>query len=168
MSSAPRIATIALASTREGLFNQESRAARARKSPPERERLHFKATLAIRHQAPAAFIYFTSSFICRNQPAPGGRYPNGAACMLSSGIRGLDCSHHPAALPSSPWGGGAQYVARPSGIWSLIPPVNSGSLLSVAGTPPEGELLIRDPDRPSRTRGSIWTSQLVLDSGPPC
>lgn len=171
--------------TQTGLFNQalltKSRATSVRKSPPEKERFHFKAML--RHPSSSASCFY--SFISLSFSSAGIKprlvvvTQTTAAFLfhlLSFGILGLDCSgvswvFHTPPPPrhaSQVLLGGAQYVARPSGIYGLIPPVNSGCLLSLAGTPPEEELLIRDPNKPNCTLSSIWMSQLVLDSRPPC
>lgn len=100
---------------KKGLFNQplptKSRATSVRKSPPERERFHFKATL--RHPSSSASCFY--SFISLSFSSAGIKPPlvvvsqTAAAFflrLLSSGIRGLDCRVFCGPPPPrSSWGG---------------------------------------------------------------
>lgn len=145
-----------------------------RKSPPERKCFHFKAML--RHPSSSASCFY--SFISLSfssaeiKPLLVVVTPSrGFFHLLSSGIQGLDCSgvsrKHPATLLRSSWGGSICCKAE----WDIQSNPSSEfrvSPLTCSRTPPEGELLIRDLNRPNCTLRSIWMSQLVLDSRPPC
>lgn len=106
VSSASRIAPQSLSSAFP--FNQplltKSRAASVRKSPPERERSHFKVTL--RHPSSSRSCFQESNRVWWSLPKPPPRSSSICCLLVFCLIAGCSADPlHPAALPSSSWGG---------------------------------------------------------------